>query len=263
MSDFDEIPPATLNTEETKRFFEIAKETPRNILSSDSVENKRKRQRQYLDRVEKNTEEPSREEGQTVANNLYQMLKKNEILGQILRNQYGSLKRARIEEIIQVITNGSLRLVNLILGSEDEIKHIASYLKEKHPNYNEEKIRKTLTLISFLWTMTNIEKGVSAINVPEVREEINNVVGKEKTPAYDLIGYFNLLDSSNELTLEVKNKLESLLKKYHKDSFLKKVISIRTQRYISTHRSKSPVEQSICSLLSIRYRERPNPSRQQ
>ncbi len=96
--------------------------------------------------------------------------------------------------------------------------------------------------------MGNVEKIVSSINVPEIREIIHEVVEQKSTPAYDLIGYFNHLDSVEKLTNGVRRELEALLKK-HNDFFIKRVLSIRTQRYMNTHRSHARIEQSVLSTL--------------
>ena len=82
------------------------------------------------------------------------------------------------------------------------------------------------------------------------------MVQQQPTPAYELIGYFNHLDSAEELTDGVKQELENLLKK-HNNFFLRRVLSIRTQRYMNTHRSDAPIEQSVCSLLNIKYSYKP------
>ena len=57
--------------------------------------------------------------------------------------------------------------------------------------------------------MANIGQIVSSINVPEIRDIVNEVVQKKLTPTYELIGYFNHLDSVEKLTDEVKRELES------------------------------------------------------
>ena len=104
--------------------------------------------------------------------------------------------------------------------------------------------------------MENIEKIVTSINVPEIREIVHEVVQQQGTPAYDLIGYFNHLDSVKELTDGVRQELRTLLKK-HRDFFLKRVLSMRTQHYMNTHRSSTPIEQAVCSLLEIDHFHRP------
>ena len=101
----------------------------------------------------------------------------------------------------------------------------------------------------------NIEQVVNAINVPEIGEAVDAVVSEKATPAYQLVGYFNQLDSTTELTETERGKLALLLKQ-HDDMFIKRVLSMRTQHYMNTHRSKAITEQAICSLLDIQYRQR-------
>ena len=106
-----------------------------------------------------------------------------------------------------------------------------------------------------MWTMVSIEQAVQAINVPSIRGAIDAVVGRNGSPAYDILGYFNDLDSAEELTDAEKNKLDGLQKK-HEDEFIRRVLSIRTQYYMNTHHSRTRVEQSICSVLGIKYTPR-------
>ena len=104
--------------------------------------------------------------------------------------------------------------------------------------------------------MINIESVVTAINVPEVHQEIENVVSQKNTPAYDLVGYLSHLDGKLELTKRSRNWLAFLLNR-HDDPFVRSVLSLRTQDYMNTHNSGAMIEQSICSLLRIQYIYRP------
>ena len=70
------------------------------------------------------------------------------------------------------------------------------------------------------------------------------------------VGYFSKLDSEKELTEDIRNELEQMLRA-HKGVFVKSVLSLRTQQYINTHTNKSAIEQSVCSLLDIPYKFRP------
>ena len=176
-------------------------------------------------------------------------------MGQVLRNRHGNLEKQTIEEIIQTIADSGLRLVNLVLADEEEIARWASYINQKYSDWDTEKVREILQVLSFAWTMLNIEQVVDAFNIPEIREAIESVVKANSTPAYDLIGYFSQLDSATQLTIEERNSLDKLLDD-HDDEFIQRVLSIRTQHYMNTHRSRAMVEQAICSLLEIRYRPR-------
>ena len=255
MCTFDHIQPAVLNHEETKQFGSILTQIHGNILSGNSVEHVREQERITRDTsdefVETEDDEEMKEDKDNPVNDLYRILKNNEILGQILRNNYGKLERTKIEEIVETIADGGLRLVSFLLKDENGIAEMAAFIKSKYPNYKIAKIQATLSLVLFLWTMINVEKVVSAVNVPEIRREINNIVAQKSTPAYDLVGYFNRLDGTEELTKEIKEELERLLKQ-HDDLFIKRVLSLRTQHYINTHRSRTTIEQSVCSLLGLK-----------
>ena len=251
MCTLDNIDPAKLDPEETKNFKGLVDMLPENILSSDSVEEERKKEREMRsineDLVE--TENGSEEQiDENPVNDIYRILKNNEIMGQILRNKYGRLEKLKIKEVIETVADSGLRLVKLLLMDEEWITREARYLQKKFPNHTVEEIKKFIQFLSFLWTMGNVEKIVNSINVPEIRQIVKEVVLEKSTPAYGLIGYFNHLDSVEKLTNGVRQELEALLKK-HNDFFIKRVLSIRTQHYMNTHRSHAPIEQSVLSTL--------------
>ena len=52
-------------------------------------------------------------------NDMYRILKNNSILGQILRNKYGILRKAQVREIVEIVADAGLRLVRLVLGDEN------------------------------------------------------------------------------------------------------------------------------------------------
>lgn len=255
MCTLDVVRPAVLDREETKIFRNLVDTIPKNILSKDSVEAERGKERDARDNTldyQVETKEKEQTENEDIVNDLYRILKNNEILGQVLKNKYGTLERAKIEEIVEEVADSGLRLINLVLRDEKEIADYARYLQKKHPDADIQEIKNILLRLSFFWTMLNVEKIVGAINHPEIREVVNEVVHRRATPAYELIGYFSRLDSAPKLTEEIKKELSILLKKYH-DRFLESVLSIRTQHYLNTHRNDVSIEQSVCSLLGIRY----------
>lgn len=253
----DSVEPAKLDPDETSSFKGFVDMLPVSILSSNSVEDERNKERQDInaDIVES---ENGREEqiDEDPINDFYRILKNNEIVGQILRNKYGSLEKSKIKEVIEIVADSGLRLVKLSLG-EELITDTAHYIHQKYPDHDLEEIKKFVQFFSFIWTMENIEKIVGAVNVPEIKEIVQEVVHQKSIPAYDLIGYFNHLDSVKELTDGVRQELRTLLRK-HSDFFLRRVLSMRTQHYMNTHRSSTPIEQSICSLLEIEHSYRPS-----
>ena len=184
---------------------------------------------------------------------MYRVLRSNQVLGQILRNKFGSLKRSRISEIIETVSDSGLKMVNAFL-SEEEIKERSHALAAKFHQFGRSKLERMLRLASFVWTIANIELVVHATNVPEVRQAMEEVVEKKGTPAYDLIGYFSLLDGSEKLTRAVLQELKTLWKKYD-NVFMRQTIALRTLGYMNTHRSNIRVEQAVCSLLGVSHRQ--------
>ena len=252
----DDVQPAVLDKEETSRFRYIVSSIPDNILTTEDVDSTRRRERKHRDMASDQRQEDADERVDSDAmrfiNDIYRIRKSNEIIGQILRNSYGSMEKRRVEEIINIVADGGLRLVNLVLMSDDKMAEAARYFHERYPKKDIEAIKLLLDRGSFLWTMINIEYVVSTMNIPEIRQAINSVVRWNKTPAYDLIGYFTRLDTAVELTDSLKEELSRLLDR-HDDPFIRSVLSIRTQHYMNTHRSPAPIEQANCARLRIKY----------
>ena len=178
MCTLDSVKPALLVPSETKIFNDIIAGLPERILSNDSVEDERERERKLRDLNDaemdtKDVTEP--QDSENPVNDIYRILKTNGILGQILRNKYGSLKKDRIAEIIMVTADSGLRLINFAFRDEKEIVDYALYVHKKYPKEDLTKIKRILKYISFLWTMINIEKIVSAINHPEIRSVVHEV----------------------------------------------------------------------------------------
>ena len=257
MCELDSILPAQLDRKETARFNDLINELSDNILSDDDVETERWRERELRESLDDDVVDSERfdESDAGFGTNCYRLLKSNAILGQVLRNKYGTLERTFVEQIVETIADGGLRVVNALLKDDREIANRARSIHKKYPEHSLSEIKKVVRAVSFLWTMSNIEMVVSEINHPEIREVVTQVVERKSTPAYDLIQYFSRLDASRELTSGLRDLLKTLLMQ-HRDRFVHRVVSIRTQHYLNTHRSNGRLEQSICSLLGLKYRSR-------
>lgn len=251
------VNPATLSPAETRRFYSLVSGFSNNVLSEKTVEEERRRDREIRDSNDEERNDgssPGSDENE-LGRQLYRILKNNQIMGQVLRNRHGNLEKAKIESIIELIVDGSLRIVNTVLKDEEEISKLASYIKAQEPNADVEQVRQFLRLISFLWTIDHIEGAVDAINVPDISRAIKAVVRRKGTPAYDIVGYFSELNSAERLTEKERDSLLVLVEKYS-DLFVKWVLSVRTQMYMNTHHSSERVEQSVCAALEIPYSSR-------
>ena len=258
MCTLDDISPATLNKKETEEIDKLIRAVP-DILSSDTVEAERVKARKRKDEEEENypTEmEDESDDAEAIINDIYRILKSNELLGQVLRNRHGSIERPRLVEIIEAIIEGGLRLINLSLLDRESINQLAAFLHKKNPELNLDEIKNGLRFHSFIWVVKQIQRIVQKLNTKEIKPLIKKIVNEKKeVPAYQLIGYFFQLDTIEELSDKNCGELEEVLSK-HRYPFMKNVVSLRTQSYLNTHRIKTPLAQKICALLDIKYRPR-------
>ena len=257
MCALDIIAPATLDREETKQFGNVLEELPKSILSKRSVIEERKKVRDSLPEEELPiAEEPDPElqedEETSIVNDVYRILKNNKIMGQILKNHYGTIEKTKVEEIISIIASSGLRLVKMTIQEEEEDRgQLILYIRDKHPTWPVNRIQRTVERLSFIWTVGNIEMIVKEINLPEIRKAVKTVVNQESTPAYDLVGYFSQLDSGEQLREQDRRTLKDLWEE-HEDPFIRRLLSLRTQIYMNSHKSDWKLERQICSVIGIK-----------
>ena len=257
MVEMENTPVATLSREETSRFRELIGQLPETIEPKGDVKQERAEQRRMQDEVEKDAAEAQERQRDMHHHDLQlkalRVLKNNRVLGQVLRTQYGSLPKAHLEEIVETIADSSLRVVNLILKDEEEIQRYADYVRARRPTDEVKAVRSLVAFLSLLWTVGNIEQAVYAVNVPSIAEIVEAVVERNQSPAYEMLGFFYQLDSGEQLTWKTRDKLAELYKR-HDDDVVRRMISLRTQVYMNTHRSKASIAQSVCSILGITYK---------
>ena len=253
MCSLENIQPAALDQSETDRFQRLVTQLRSNILTENSVAEQRRRSRDD----DFDYDDPSQDsEPENEADEILKVLKNNRILGQVLRTRHGNIEKGALKEIIEAIVDGGLRVVNAILGNENEIDAFARWVKARHPKADLERIRKEITWISFIWTMNNIEMIVDSVNKIEVRSILEKIVHERNIPAYDLVYYFSELDNADQLNNKLLSSLSRLWKK-RKDPFIRRIAFIRTQLYMNTHSSNRRIEQQFCDFMKIKYIYRP------
>ena len=250
-----EVGEATLEEGQTERFSDIVAAIPESILTDESVQAERRKQRQLRDFGERQKDGSHDELPQDVDERfkqVYRMFRSIEILGQVLKNKYGVLPKSKVEDVVETIIDGGLRLVNLVMTDEDRIGEAAGYLRERYPDITEENVRKLLSGLLFLWTLANLDMVAKAVSVPPILEAVDVVVTRKGTPAYELVGFASLMQCAEKLTTKHVSEVKRL-RKDSKDLFFKLAVSLIAQVYMNTHTSASTVEQAMCAALGIRY----------
>ena len=94
-----EVGEATLEEGQTVRFSDIVSTIPKSILSDDSVQTERRKERQVRDLGERQKDLSHRDWPEDVdeqVKQLYKLFRSIEILGQVLKNKYGVLPKVRL-----------------------------------------------------------------------------------------------------------------------------------------------------------------------
>ena len=246
---------STLENRDTSKFEEASANMPKSILSEDSVEAERRRFRELRDLNEWDEDDEKADDDEAKngqLRELYKMSRSIDVLGQVLRNKYGTLQKNKIEDVIETVVDGGLRSISAMLENRDRICEATIYLTEKYPDIKEKDIQRLLSTFFLLWTLANLGLVAGAVSVPAILEAVNVVVKRKNTPAYELVGYFNRLKTAERLTMKHVRNVKDLIKN-NNDTFFRRAVSLATQAYMNTHSSGVSVEQAMCSALGIRY----------
>tara|TARA_R110001599_G_scaffold353156_1_gene590469 strand:+ start:3879 stop:5429 length:1551 start_codon:yes stop_codon:yes gene_type:complete len=268
----DNVNPAKLDANETKVFNKLLVGLPNKLETNNTIDEEREEERKQRDIIESNN--PTREVDEkddhlSVLNQIYKCRKNIEILSQILKNKIGDLKKPKIYEIVETICDAGLRLARILLSDENEMREVVEYINAQYiesDDYDDSKSKRErledidnlFRIRVFLWVMTSIEHVVTAISKPGIKEIIDNISEDKNTPAYEMINYFYSLDTATKFDEKNRDQLSSIINKYDRKKyfFLHKTLSLRTQHYLNTHAVKTPINQSVCSLLQIQYKKR-------
>ena len=267
----DNIPAATLNIEETKLLETELMELPEKIMSKRSVDDERRSEREQRDKMEANSDNVltnDKHEAEKLMeediNEIYKSLKNMEILGQILRNKYGSLHRDKIEEAIESVSDAGLRLIKVVTDS-DGIQSLEDFFIKIIDKINisdddkrdiEDFLKKQIRTIVFIQIAFLLKKVVVSIRKPELLEIVEKVYQKKNTPAYDLLYTLFILDTSEELSSQNVEEITNIIDKFKKNNntVAHRFISLSLQHYANTHQIHHSLREKIFNALRIRYR---------
>ena len=266
----DYIPIATLNIEETKLLETALMKLPKKIMSKRSVDDERRSEREQRDKVEADSDNVTNDKYEADKlmeediNEIYKSLKNMEILGQILRNKYGSLHRDKIEEAIEFITDAGLRLINIFTDSNG-IQNLEGFFIKMIDNANipdddkmkiEDFLRKQIRTMVFINIALLLKKIVASIRKPELLEIVEKMYQKKNNPAYDLLYTLFLLDTSENLSSQNVENITNTIGKFKKsnNTVAHRFISLSLQHYVNTHQIHYILREKLFKALDIDYR---------
>ena len=259
----DNVPVATLENSEVKYVEEALGSIPKQIMSGRSVSEERRIERNRRDQSDTQSHHVKDDDASAAddRNEFYRLLKSMEILGQVLRNRHGSMKREKLAEIVGFVTEGGLRAVSMFRRDIVYIARLCTDMLEDasvpgHIRSEVESLRSQLPKLAFLVVQLLLRKIVVSIRKPEISRIVHEVFRKEQTPAYEILQALFDLSTSEVVDRDVVTGLEHLYTKLDKanNAVAVRILSIEMQRYLNTHRVQFQQRQRMFAILGFKYR---------
>lgn len=264
---FDTISPATLSTDETKLLEGILKELPERILSNQPVEEERRIEREHRDETELEGLPSDDSSEEDALNDFYRALKNMEILGQILRNKYGSLPREKLKEVVSFVTDAGLRLINIVTDRNAILSFEGYFIEElKSVNIPEDDKQKIQNFLSrqirtlvFVSIGSLLRKILISIRKPELRKVVDTMCQENDTPAYDLLRILFILETSENLSEQSVKQITDTFIRFdgNQNTVAMRLLSLWIQHYANTHEINYRLRDKLFNALGLNYR--PNP----
>ena len=267
IAELDAVHPATLNADEMRSLEEALEQLPEHVLADHSVESARAAEREHRDWADAEhgagtqfPESPSR------VSPSFRSLKNMEILGQILKNRYGSLSRSRLEEVVKVISDTGFCLIADAIGPEAMRRledFFAEMARDRDLDSDEQKainfLSRHLHAIVALSILGFLGKTVECIQKPELGQVVRHVCERGTTPAHNLLYVLFSLETATELHDGDVIYMEQLHNRFGKtrNRVVQRLLSLAVQMYLLTHDVPYALRQRTCKRLAIPYSANP------
>lgn len=204
MGVFIDFPVATLSGEE-KDFLGKIQEKLGTVRLPDPAHDVEEERRDALERkdkvrpiIEKKEDLSEQEVSTSLSIEIKRAAKSIEIIGQILKNQYGSLEKSMLENLFEEGQDVGLRLMksfmDLMLSEQSELKEIvASHLEKTDKKLSKEEIdemsQKVLSFFSYSIILGWMDKIVSSLGYDKIVDIADEVNSRKETVASELINF--------------------------------------------------------------------------
>jgi GTPase SAR1 family protein len=204
------------------------------------------------------------------------LIKYLEIIGQILKNRSGSLKREKIKNFLIESVNSSLRLISFLIHNQKElmntaVTYIRDRIKEEIEARNsdakkngdtkviliddvelEAQVKKFLLGISFASINSLLLKTAISLGSYDLLPQIDEISKENPYPSYRLIDVMVCMEYKH--CLNVDELIE--IKKEHKDNqFVYNVLRHLVYRFLYMHEVDYRNQQKIAEAFDIKIKE--------
>lgn len=232
---FRKYAPVTFNTD-TQPIGELIKIAPELTYTGESPEAHRQKRSEIKDEFDNGDDGLAAYEEKSDELSLFAELttlfKSNEILGQVLKNQYSKIRRPKKVDLLEELFNGPLRALRsfyeFIEKNPDAIVlEIESAIERKGAGKDRDERRKVAQKVAAdliqIVSYGFIAKAAYGANSDSLSEDVYSVVKKNDTLAFNLIQLAILLDSPKDLP---RSKLKQIITDVDKDFIAKRLLQL-------------------------------------
>jgi len=236
------------------------------IISETNVEENQDRlraERDEMERDEERAEHNNEIEKKNMAfiDKVNLLLRTADVLGQVLKNNYGSLRRPQKNNLLKEVFNGPLRLLHSvfeILASDPEAlaAEIEVILKNEYPEIKPDKVRDvahklTFNLLGGISTSL-IVRAANAINIESLREDIAKVVSDSGTIAYRLIEAATLLLKPGHVNTD---SIKIFAKEIEGNILSFRMLQSLGASHLYLYHTSDMDKQKLCDALSLKMKK--------
>ena len=257
---FADVSPLDL-LRDTSTINELVDETARLVFKPSDPHKNRRKAKEIMDEMEDefndNDREYSTEKAQRLAKELTALVSTVDILGQILKNYYGTLKNIRKIELMTEIYDGSLRAMRSFVDSIQEhrdalVNDIERALEEDNKKLNDRRKKNMARRVAFEFIAAMafgfIHRASRAIGSKHLAETSRKLMKPQSPVAYKLIGLTAMLDSPGPLSVR---DIRSLANETESHMLAHRMLDVAVLQHLYFFKTTEKEKQELTNALGI------------
>ena len=257
---FQDYKEASLQSSDLKFMEEFLKEIPKLVIEQRGIEEERKRSHQNADKRDevqaKIDEKVEKLEPTDTLAKINRTFKGIELIGQVVRNRYGSLEKATLKQIVQEAYGVGLRFLQFFLllsdSSREEVISMIEHMLKENPRVANEQLEREARNVFLLMTysviygvLSKIAMSIGSREADEVYREIEKENG---APAIKLINEAIELQFQKRIN---DKKLRTLAEEFKGNVVCKRILQEIIIQHIYMHQVNYKEKQIISEVLEV------------
>ena len=259
---FDGLNQSTLDSKDTEFFEEFLQAIPNLVMEQRSVEEERKRSLKSKDQeldnthtVEENENEPLGHKGMFAQINA--SARAVEVIGQILRNRYGSLRREQLNDLAESAYSVGLRFLEFYLNLANKIQSdieamIKSLIESEDKKISDEEVakraRKLFLSLCYGVSFSVVNKIATSIGFDKLMPIFEELSSQNNSPSYQLIEVAIRLEFTKQIP---KKKISALFNEFSSNRIAKRMLQEIVLQHSYLHYLDFDDKQWISETLGI------------